>query len=759
MPKSNLPRVLAGLLLAAAAAKAASPVLIALDSLNLPNGDLSGLTGTLENGVPATSFGGIGSGLAYAGGNTFLAVPDRGPNATPFAGGDTIDNTASFIGRWHDLEVNLNPGSGVLPYSLSITLKKSTLMASATPLIYGNVLPNPAPALNPPGLYYFNGRSDNFGSGLSTNSDFARLDPEGVRLSRDRKSVFVTDEYGPYVYQFDRATGKRTHSFALPDHFAITHLNSKGSLEISGNTSGRVTNKGMEGLAISPDGKTLVGFVQSPLLQDGGDGGRFCRIITIDIASGATHEYAYDDTIPAQKKNFNSSEILALNDHQFLVLERDGKGLGDGSSAVVKTLYAVDIKGATDVSNISGAANLKPVALSKTLFLDIVGALTAKGISVKSIPSKLEGIAFGADIVRNGVVNHTLYMGNDNDFVPDVSGQNKIFVFAFADADLPAGFSYQPQVFNVAPVADAGSNLQITTSQVSATTVNGTVSDEDGDALSCRWSEGGTVLRDWFPANAGSCPLPLAGLGLSIETHDLTLKVTDQKDASANDVLLTIGNSAPTVDAAGVGTYEINVSISVSGTAADFDGDHLHFEWTVDGQALCSGDIVAPAGGTPIALGSCPANGLSLGSHTALLSVTDGVNAPASASVVLEIVDTSVPTLAPVVTPAILWPPNHNMVDVAIDSHAADNSGIVTVSASVSSNEPQNGLGDGDTDVDWTTPVVDPATGRVSLQLRAERSGKGNGRIYTVTVKAVDDVGNTSQANVTVKVPFNASKK
>ena len=89
----------------------------------------------------------------------------------------------------------------------------------------------------------------------------------------------------------------------------------------------------MEGLGITPDGKTLVGFMQSPLAQDGGDGGRFCRIVTIDIASGATHEYAYDDTVVAQKKNFNSSELLALNDHQFLVLERDGKGLGDGRLA------------------------------------------------------------------------------------------------------------------------------------------------------------------------------------------------------------------------------------------------------------------------------------------------------------------------------------------------------------------------------------------------------------------------------------------
>jgi hypothetical protein len=48
-----------------------------------PDADLSGLTGTLENGVPANLLGGLGSGIAFAGGDTFLAVPDRGPTCHP----------------------------------------------------------------------------------------------------------------------------------------------------------------------------------------------------------------------------------------------------------------------------------------------------------------------------------------------------------------------------------------------------------------------------------------------------------------------------------------------------------------------------------------------------------------------------------------------------------------------------------------------------------------------------------------------------
>jgi hypothetical protein len=190
--------------------------------------------------------------------------------------------------------------------------------------------------------------------------------------------------------------------------------------------------------------------MQSPLIQDGGDGGRANRIVTIDIATGTTHEYAYDNRIGS--KNFNSSEILALNDHQFLVLERDGKGLGDGSSAVIKQIWAVDLTGAQDVSGLAGEAALLAKAPAKKLFLDIASALKSFGLADTQIPAKLEGFAFGDDIFIGGVLNHTLYIANDNDFVPGVAGTNQFFVFSFTDADLAANdlsFSQQ-EILSVA---------------------------------------------------------------------------------------------------------------------------------------------------------------------------------------------------------------------------------------------------------------------------------------------------------------------
>jgi hypothetical protein len=436
--------------LLAASTLQAAPVLIAVGSIDRPSGDLSGQTGLLENGLPGNNFGGIGSGLAWAGGNQFIAIPDRGPNATAYTGGTVVDNTASFISRLQNLTIDLTATpSGGLPYTATLALASTTLLHSPTALVYGTTasLPSAVPAANTASKFHFTGRSDNFGTGVSTNPDFARLDPEGVRVSRDGKSVFISDEYGPFVYQFDRATGARVKSFALPAHFAVPKLFALGAAEIDSNKVGRVTNKGMEGLAITPDGSTLVGFMQSPLAQDGGDGGRANRMVTIDIASGATHEYAYDNYLTSTSKAYNSSEILALNSHQFLVLERDGKGKGDGSKAVVKQLWSVDIEGAKDVSSLSGQDSLLKYAPVKSLFLDIVAELKANGIADTLIPAKLEGIAFGNDIVDGSVVKHTLYLANDNDFVPDVAGPNRVFVFAFTDADLAAkGLTLVPQV-------------------------------------------------------------------------------------------------------------------------------------------------------------------------------------------------------------------------------------------------------------------------------------------------------------------------
>ena len=419
--------------------------------------DLSGLKYDLENGAPANTLGGFGSAIAYASGNTFLALPDRGPNAIEFD--DAIDSTASYVDRFHTVTMNLEPNRSVagLPFTLTPTLRATTLLWSLTPLVYGTGhglgVGSGVPPINNRLQHFFTGRSDNFDPKRdSGDPNDARLDSEGMRLSNDGRSVFISDEYGPYVYQFDRITGVRIRSFKLPSSFFVTNLSPVGNTEIADNTAGRTANKGMEGLAITPDGRTLVGIMQNALIQDANDGGaatKLLRIVTIDIASGRiTHQFGYLLTTGS-----GVSEIVALNNHEFLVDERDGNGRANANDALVKQLFKIDLDGAADVSEMDGSTAAMHT-VNKTLFLDLVQLLTKNGISAAQIPAKIEGVAFGPDVRQGRSTLHTLWIANDNDFlqtVPDANGKqianpNQFFVVGFTDADL-AGSKFVPQQF------------------------------------------------------------------------------------------------------------------------------------------------------------------------------------------------------------------------------------------------------------------------------------------------------------------------
>jgi Esterase-like activity of phytase len=184
----------------------------------------------------------------------------------------------------------------------------------------------------------------------------------------------------------------------------------------------------------------LVGILQAPTVQDGSKS-KLLRIVTIDVATGTTHEYGYELSTGS-----GVSEIVALNDHQFLVDERDGAGVGGDPGIGVKGFYVVDLDGATDITNLDATDALADV-VPKTKLVDFAGLLTDAGIPV---PSKIEGLAFGSDVMVDGKVEHTLYVTNDNDFVPDESGLNQFFVVGISDADLAAvGASYVPQQFTV----------------------------------------------------------------------------------------------------------------------------------------------------------------------------------------------------------------------------------------------------------------------------------------------------------------------
>lgn len=144
------------------------------------------------------------------------------------------------------------------------------------------------------------------------------------------------------------------------------------------------------------------------------------------------------------------------------------------------------------------------------------------------------------------------------------------------------------------------------------------------------------------------------------------------------------------------------------------------------------------------------------GTHTiSYWSVDTKGNAEAPHTVIVKI-DKTAPTLHLFLDQTALWPPNHQMIPVKATVSANDslsgNSSIVLTS--ITSNEPDNGVGDGDTSVD--IQGAEMGTLDTEFMLRAERSGIGNGRTYTITYTAFDVAGNTTTQTATVTVPHNS---
>ena len=204
-----------------------------------------------------------------------------------------------------------------------------------------------------------------------------------------------------------------------------------------------------------------------------------------------------------------------------------------------------------------------------------------------------------------------------------------------------------------------------------------------------------------------------------------------------------VSNEPPVADAGADRPMEAtgaNTSVTLDGSASsDPDGDTLTYEWRDAGGQLVGTQVTAVVS-------------LPLGTHTFTLTVDDGHGGTASDTVTITVRDTTAPSITSIAaSPNVLGPPNHKMVPVSLTAAVADlvDAAPACTIASVSSSEPIDGLGDGDTSPDWEVVT------RLSLNLRAERSGTGAGRRYIIIVRCTDASGNAATASATVLVPHN----
>ena len=454
--------VATALLVTASAARmlAADPpdagvTLIGTGSVNGTDLDKSGLAGSTicaidinkvatTNCIDAATLGGFGSGFTYTGhDNVFLGVPDRGP----FDGRTDVP----YPTRFHFFHMTVDTSK---PFPNIKTTLLDTRFLKGT----GNTS--------------FVGDAYAFGD---TDTE-TRFDPEGARVDRDG-NFYVSDEYGPYIRKFNRQ-GHLLARITVPDRFLLDPVSGHKSGDINNpvdaasleltpanNITGRQANRGMEGLAITPDGKTIVGIMQNALIQDSGlvvvadnstvpgRRGLNNRILTVDIASGDTHEYVY--TVDAINQGRGVNELIAINDHEFLVLERDNRTrlAAPPTTPNLKRIYKIDLsknglKDVTDVSNIASlpekgtdlaALNITPVP--KVLFIDMlkdVYKVNATQTIKDVIAEKMEALAWGPDLPDG---RHVLYVLSDNDLNLGIPTQ----IYAFAVDGAAAGITYVPQ--------------------------------------------------------------------------------------------------------------------------------------------------------------------------------------------------------------------------------------------------------------------------------------------------------------------------
>ncbi len=218
------------------------------------------------------------------------------------------------------------------------------------------------------------------------------------------------------------------------------------------------------------------------------------------------------------------------------------------------------------------------------------------------------------------------------------------------------------------------------------------------------------------------------------------------KTETANAIITVLESQPPVVNAGPDLTVEqeshAGTQVTLNGTATDDVSMRFNFTWSENGIVLATETNVTSTTLT---------HTFNLGVHIITLNATDEAANTSSDDVTVEVIDTTPPQINATANPSALWPPNHKYVEVKINVSAfdiCDSSPNITL-VSVTSNEQDNGRGDGNTANDIM--IIND----FMFNLRAERSGKGSGRIYTITYKATDASGNYVMASVTVEVPHN----
>jgi immunoglobulin I-set domain protein len=264
------------------------------------------------------------------------------------------------------------------------------------------------------------------------------------------------------------------------------------------------------------------------------------------------------------------------------------------------------------------------------------------------------------------------------------------------------------------------------------------------------WKKGATVLsngdlggRVTINTVGNTSTLSISN-AVASDSDTYTVEATGECNTATQSATLTVNAATHTTDPADQtvcqGT-DANFSTTASGTGP------FSYAWTLDGSPFNgdSSSITVPTGS------------LSIGSHTVTVTTTGACGSETQTATLT--VSAGTPTITLITNSVTMWPPNHqyqtfNVTDFVASANAGCGGGDITNSVviqKVTSDEPEDSAtgGDGNT----LNDIVIAANCK-SVQLRRERDGGLNGRVYTITFKVTDSFGNTATATVKVNVPI-----
>jgi predicted extracellular nuclease len=399
-------------------------------------------------------------------------------------------------------------------------------------------------------------------------------DSEGLVALADG-TFWVSDEYGPFITHFD-ATGRQIARLSPFDDSLPPEL------------AARLANRGMEGLAITPDGTMLVGMMQSALQQTdllGFDAKKLTplRIVTYRLADGAVHEYLYLLDDPVSTKTA-VSEIAAVSNTTFVVDERDGNFPPNS----IKKLYTIDLTGATDIgpsgsvpgtsydatnggrliggksielflenkNTLDSLTALNGVGItpvSKTLSLDFIGLITSIDAQGRFFGhDKVEGL-----IALNG--GATLVVSNDSDFGID-GLSNSTPPFQLHEKLTPAGVQDDGEFLTVDLVRSTATvtiEVQDTIPPDTAiTSMPPSLVNSDSATFAFTGSDSGSGVASFEcsldNAKFTACVTPLTYTDLADGLHSFAVRAIDRAgnvDASPATFAWTVDRTPPNVSA------------------------------------------------------------------------------------------------------------------------------------------------------------------------------------------------------------------